>query len=673
MSITGPHEFSQAKQECDLVMKGGVTSGIVYPPAVLVLAKQYRFCSIGGASAGAIAAAITAAAEYARETGGFTRLQAVSDQLSTEGFLLGLFRPSPVTRPLLETLLGAPELSRALRPVAGEAVLPAWKKGLSVADALGGLLARTEKAAYDQGAAIGTATLTKASLAVGGATLGSTLLAQWLFARRAQSPVGFAPQVRTSLGISAALAGAAGLATYLVGRKIAPQVAGIASASADLLHTVTHKLPENAYGICTGRAEEAAPGDPEPLTDWLARSINEVAGLSTDASPLTFGQLKKQGVDLAMVTSNLSHGEPVRLPFENRFIFNTQEMQRFFPPHVVAHLEHCQYRSERVKLPNGYCFLPNAADLPVVFGTRLSLSFPLLISAIPLYTIDSTAFRGRERGQPKEIPESALQKLWFSDGGISSNFPIHFFDSWLPGRPTFGINLTAWPEEAFTAEGERLRETRLSGVDGENEARESDTALGETAKPTVRQTEPVLLPGANQPSQPEWSEINSLFGFLASIFSTAQNYRDNMQSRLPSYRERIVQVRLRANEGGINLNMPPEKINEIKDRGKLAGHALCEDFRFRHHLWVRFLVLMAELEQQANDIQRKNINLPELFREQLTADPEKFPYPRDKGWCTNAEQNLAALQALLENWKDQELFSQDCPRPNPVLRVGPRL
>jgi len=48
-----------ADKYCDLVMKGGITSGIVYPNAVLSLAREYRFKSIGGTSAGAIAAAVT--------------------------------------------------------------------------------------------------------------------------------------------------------------------------------------------------------------------------------------------------------------------------------------------------------------------------------------------------------------------------------------------------------------------------------------------------------------------------------------------------------------------------------------------------------------------------------------------------------------------------------------
>ena len=37
---------------CDLVMKGGITSGIVYPKAVCELASEFTFRNIGGNSAG---------------------------------------------------------------------------------------------------------------------------------------------------------------------------------------------------------------------------------------------------------------------------------------------------------------------------------------------------------------------------------------------------------------------------------------------------------------------------------------------------------------------------------------------------------------------------------------------------------------------------------------------
>src|SRR5689334_957037 len=55
---------------CDIIMRGGITSGVVYPGAVVELAKQgYTFKNVGGASAGAIAAAMTAAAQYAKSKG----------------------------------------------------------------------------------------------------------------------------------------------------------------------------------------------------------------------------------------------------------------------------------------------------------------------------------------------------------------------------------------------------------------------------------------------------------------------------------------------------------------------------------------------------------------------------------------------------------------------------
>ena len=61
----------------------------------------------------------------------------------------------------------------------------------------------------------------------------------------------------------------------------------------------------------------------------------------------------------------------------------------------------------------------------------VSLSLPLLISAVPLHYLDDGKIEG-QRG---------LVTAWFSDGGITSNLPLHFFDTTLPRRPTFGINL----------------------------------------------------------------------------------------------------------------------------------------------------------------------------------------------------------------------------------------
>ena len=93
-------------RNCDIVMKGGITSGIVYPPAILELAKAFCFRNIGGTSAGAIAASATAAAEYRRTSGGglagFERFARVPTELGRDHALLRLFTPVPAAKPIFD-------------------------------------------------------------------------------------------------------------------------------------------------------------------------------------------------------------------------------------------------------------------------------------------------------------------------------------------------------------------------------------------------------------------------------------------------------------------------------------------------------------------------------------------------------------------------------------------
>jgi len=85
-------------------MKGGITSGVVYPKLVATLARQYQFRNVGGTSAGAIAAAATAAAEYGRQhgnKGAFDTLDQLPGLLSSGAknakgsVLFNLFQPVP--------------------------------------------------------------------------------------------------------------------------------------------------------------------------------------------------------------------------------------------------------------------------------------------------------------------------------------------------------------------------------------------------------------------------------------------------------------------------------------------------------------------------------------------------------------------------------------------------
>src|SRR5713226_3085445 len=96
--------------ECDIVMAGGVTSGIIYPGAVEAISRRYTFRSIGGTSVGAMAAAATAAAEYGRRmrtnASSFDYISNLSETLADTGAgghsrLFHLFTPEPSTKALL--------------------------------------------------------------------------------------------------------------------------------------------------------------------------------------------------------------------------------------------------------------------------------------------------------------------------------------------------------------------------------------------------------------------------------------------------------------------------------------------------------------------------------------------------------------------------------------------
>jgi hypothetical protein len=107
--------------------------------------------------------------------------------------------------------------------------------------------------------------------------------------------------------------------------------------------------------------------------------------------------------------------------------------------------------------------------------------------------------------------------------GITSNFPVHFFDNALPRWPTVPLNLGINP----------------------NDAPHQDVWLPQDWDDL---TIPVKTLGG------------SGFGFGKAIFNTAMSWRDSLQSALPGYRNRIAQVRTSPGEGGTNLFMSREII-----------------------------------------------------------------------------------------------------------------
>jgi predicted acylesterase/phospholipase RssA len=637
-------------QECDVVMKGGVTSGVIYPPLVLKLKEAYRFRCVGGTSAGAIAAAATAVAEYGREArdasgrGGFEKLDELQIQLSQGTFLRDLFQPSRQTRPLMRFLFDLLDILKSKRPL----LSARFVAGINWA------LLRELPLTFATGAVLG---------------IGASWLVAWL--------------------VGGSLEGW-GL--------VVPVVFGLLGAvKASLIRLVLlllRSVPENLLGMCTGRKDDVKDTERlDVLTDWLNDRIDDLAGLDSESRPLTFGHLrtkpfgddrdsapaKEDNIILRMVTSNLSQNQPYVLPFRGHlFVFNKSDFSKLFPRRIVEYLvEHTsrfkEYDSSvtasHYGLPKDFYFLPDADDLPVIIATRMSLSFPVLLSAVPLYTIKpEKVAAAKTTNQQVSVAVEDLQINWFSDGGICSNFPIQFFDRWLPTRPTFGINLTSLPQEALSEDKSQVKPAYMS-----------PTSSSMTAEP---KTEAIYLPKPTDclateiiPFSRDRSSPPSLFKFLWAIFSTAQNYRDNAQSVLPSYRERIVQIRLDENEGGLNLAMPGPTIQNVIDKGEKAGQKLLREFHFDAHQWVRFRVLMKQIEEsltQMNGVMNKHKIYFDLVSNSI--DPSEYPYPCDSAWLNQAASRLESMAKEIQGWKPLGLFAnKPFPFPEPVLRVMPEL
>ena len=191
----------------------------------------------------------------------------------------------------------------------------------------------------------------------------------------------------------------------------------------------------------------------------------------------------------------------------------------------------------------------------------------LLLSAVPLYRCDYT-FKDKQ-DQRKPV------KSHFSDGGISSNFPVHFFDQFLPHTPTFGIALDAIEPKRFFPEDAKKIET---GTDEADVRVRLPTDIGGGR----------LLPT---------SGIGGVVSFLMAMFNSAKDWQDSLQSILTGYRERIVTVSLKNDEGGLNLSMPAEKVEKLIAFGEAAGQRLIDDFVLEEHRWRRVLVEMTALEE----------------------------------------------------------------------------
>lgn len=625
--------------ECDLIMKGGITSGIVYPLAVLEIHKAFRLRSIGGTSAGAIAAGAAAAAELGRQR----RIQGLIDAdhrdfdaLADLPGYLGAPAESGVSTRLLSLFRPHPKLATLFNGLTSTLNLPG--KGAKFR-AIGLSLLGFFKVPMALGFALGALPL----------LLGS---AGWL----------------------------AGFWLMLFGA-----LCGVLLSAVALFRLLVRVLPENGFGICNGMPAAGDKAPNECLTVWLHDYFNQLSGqqkvFGSDADPvsqhkpLTFGDLKCVSIDLQMMTTCLSHARPYRLPFRDevnvrdnkQFYYKEAEFRQLFPAAVVdwmvAHERPSRHANDQHNA--GYRRLPEPDDLPVVVAARMSLSFPILLSAIPLYARDY------------QLPDPVLERCWFSDGGLSSNFPIHFFDSPLPQRPTFGID------------------------------------LGKTEQADSRR---VVFPNRNNDAwQPSWRRfengggLGAISGFLSTVINTSKEWNHDTLSRMPGFRDRIGLIRLTAEEGGLNLAMPPERIRDLTEYGREAGIEFVKRFgdsqkylkiapntcmNWENHQLIRLRLLVASMSEMLAGLKTSHDRLAQNSNQRYTrffstADlgPAAYRFQGRGVFLPRTSQAALSehiLETLLDLAEDIHVArsgprgasidpANKAPKPTPEFKLRPRI
>jgi predicted acylesterase/phospholipase RssA len=611
-------------QECDIVMQGGVTSGVVYPSFVARLAERFTLRSIGGSSVGAVAAIGAAAAQFRRNRVGrgdaadigFARLDEVPAWLGImhggRSNLLSLFQPCEALARhyrVLEAALNPASMPAAMRSVVWQ-LLRQFRLG-----------------------------------ALAGAVGWSILL--WISYRLITGiwPVSVPGRLVAT-------------AWFCLGGLIVM----VAGSLAEAVWSGWKGLRDNKIGLCSGLRQ--SPQDGPGLTEWLHALAQDVAGLAPD-QPLTFGQLKAStpSIELALTTTGLSELRAHRLPHVSAdLVFRRSEWQALFPAAIinwlVSHSSTGHHRHETIELlrqrdpgfggPNqDYFFMPAADDLPILVAARLSLSFPLLLQAVPLFRL---RYQDESDQQAAGV---ALARTWFSDGGLTSNFPIHFFDALLPTRPTFGVTL------------------------------EGNLPAG--APPSAR----ISLPATNSEGiTAAYLAIDGLDGrpsplaAAGALLRTIRTWRDEALKRTPGFRDRVVQIRHTRREGGLNLNMPAEAIALLSASGRAAADAIIARFLapapeqngWLNHRWVRMRSSAALLQQALVpvDATLESRKLVPSYAE-MWANPgssAQGAYPLTIAQRSAGIEMWQALAAAASQAHSVDLAAR-APKPQPTLAITP--
>jgi predicted acylesterase/phospholipase RssA len=616
-----------ADRFCDLVLNGGVASGVVYPWALVELARHYRFRNIGGNSVGAMAAAMAAAAEYGRCVGvedAFEPLRRFPLELAKEvggqPLMLRLFQPSAKVRRLFKVFLlvvraseGGENMAPAARPHG-----PAW------------LVLAT---LYGLWFPLGVGLLLVAL---------ATLVNHW---HGSDGTTQVMAAVLLALGV-------VGVVVAIGLRRIWQDVRALA---------------DNDFGLCRGGSQD---GRSEALVEWLHRGIQCSAGRGERDPPLTFADLwaaprfgragptpapgglqpADASIGLQMFSSNVTQGRPIRLPLNDantRLYYLPEEWELLFPKTVMDALERASapYAPASSSDPGidttvGLHLGPDAilvtrlralpsGGMPLVVAARMSLCFPILFSCVPVYAVDYEC----------ERPKRALRRCLLSDGGLCSNFPVHLFDAAHPRWPTFAMLLDK-RLQSYDKNPVWLPETNLEGradnwlrsVPGAETREDDDKHKCKCPDGSERKADKAPL------AQKPRSALSRLGAVVVGMLVTTKDWNDRVTGRLPTVRNRIVHLALQRGEGQLNIAMPGSTMLRMaSEYGLGSAQLLIKQFApkddgavtqgWRDHLYVRAVVelraLRVHLRHYGEAVRGRGDTLP--LRELLDQVTTKRP------------------------------------------------
>jgi hypothetical protein len=619
-----------------VVLEGGVTSAVIYASLLARLSQSYTFRQLGGASSGAVAAAAAAAAEFARQN--------ASGHPTASFDLLGKF---PEALAEVDSR-GRTKLFRLFQPK--QKGLASFRVAMAALDQKGGdsLVASAGRVVI---ALVANFSLVSLLLALPVAYIG-WIATNWLSLHPACGP---------------SISGVLLCATGWVVAVLPAAIAALFALAVWALWATVGALRDNHWGLCSGMN---VPGfDSDALTPTLHGFLQSLAGRRQGA-PLTFGDLwgplpgdgsqrqeaATRRIDLQIITTVVSLALPVRLPGEpgdnplNEFFYDPLEWSTLFPSDVMQHLKtHASLATLIHDDGRHLVALPEPRQWPVLMAARFSLSFPLLLSAVPMYIAVPRRAMLRAGDAATKLPFEA-RKVYFSDGGITSNCPVHLFDAPLPRFPTFSINLFQQPRGGGT------RVLRSDTRDPELEASATPDA--------ARWTTP--LP------------------FLVAIFSTMFGWRDSLQRRLPGYRERIVHIGLPPEAGGLHLAMKPGTILQLGSLGIDAAKTLCEDFSmsrasgeanaWERHRWTRARTTLSALRAYlAAFVDRLATGEPDYTRLLRVTRPIQHPFQDDKArqQALDLAEGARALMKVVESTVPADALDQNTPEPLPELHMSP--